>query len=84
MEKNHKNLKSNVDFESLPEWFKTAKTKDAVIISENNYLTFKSGTWLNGLWKNGRWEYGILEDGIWEDGIWEDGIWVNGIDRIRY
>jgi hypothetical protein len=59
MKNNHEKLKSNVDFETLPNWFKNAKTKDAVIIYENNYLTFKSGRWEDGYWVNGTWLNGI-------------------------
>lgn len=76
---NHTNLKSNVPFEDLPEWFQQAKTRDALIFFEDDFITWKRGIWKGGIWKRGIWKRGIFEHGIWEYGIWENGIWESGI-----
>jgi hypothetical protein len=88
----HKNLFIKGEFSyysSLPDWFKEAKTENAVVSFENNHLTFHkgiwidgvwmSGTWINGEWKDGLWHRGEWRNGIWYDGIWEWGEWLKGI-----
>lgn len=91
---NHKNLRSNIPFDELPEWFKNSKTFNAVvdytkdkkfIFHNGNWIEgdwygdeWKDGIWYNGSWHGGLWHNGFWKDGLWKDGIWEDGLWSDG------
>lgn len=75
---NHVGLESNVPFEDLPDWFKNAKTKQAVIRLIGKRLFFEKGTWQGGIWQGGIWQNGTWKNGIWQRGMWQDGIWRNG------
>ncbi|MXV39328.1 hypothetical protein GO491_11685 [Flavobacteriaceae bacterium Ap0902] len=71
--KNHKNLKSNVPFEKLPEWFQDARTSNAKVYYKRGLLIWYRGTWIGGVW----------EYGIWKEGTWLGGTWVNGFKKIK-
>jgi hypothetical protein len=82
----HKNLRivNNLDFDSyMPEWFKRAKTVDALVgyngVDGGKTIDFYDGIWIEGEWLGGYWADGVWRNGTWLDGHWLNGLWKNGI-----